>query len=271
MMVRMKGIVDCHIHPPVRQREAHSWFHALGGAEAFFETLRRAGIVQACGAPIDTGSLEPRQSPSFADIRALNDAALALRDRFPDVYLPGIHVHPHFPQESCAEIERCCGGEGVRWIGELVGYLLGYDVEYASPRALTIFREAARRRAVVNLHCGDLPTVEALCRAIPDLQVVLAHPGGGREEIRSRAALVARLPNLSLDISGSGIDRLGILRHLVETAGAHKLLFGTDFPINNPAVYVQGALFEALGEQAELALFRGNFLRLTGGGPAPGG
>jgi predicted TIM-barrel fold metal-dependent hydrolase len=266
----MKAIIDCHIHPPAGEGGASSWFHAQGDARAFFETLRRAGIERACGALLDTLSLAPRRPSSFAEIRALNDAALALRDRYPDIYIPGIHIHPHFPEESCAEIARCCGGVGVRWIGELVGYLLGYDEEFATPPALAMVREAARHRAVVNLHCGSLPTVEALCRAVPALQVVHAHPGGGREEIRARAALLARMPNLHLDISGSGIDRLGILRHLVETAGAHKLLFGTDFPINNPAVYVHGALFERLDAGDEAALFHGNFLRLTTGRAAPG-
>ena len=86
--------------------------------------LRRAGIARACGAPIRI-----KTPATFAEVRALNDQALAVRDRFPDFYTPGVHIHPLFLQESCAEIARCCGQEGVRWIGELVGYLTGMPID----------------------------------------------------------------------------------------------------------------------------------------------
>jgi predicted TIM-barrel fold metal-dependent hydrolase len=252
-------MIDCHIHPGVDAASAASWFIGVGDPSEQIATLRRAGIHRACGAPIQV-----MQPDSFAPIRRLNDQALALRDRFPEFYIPGIQVHPRFPEESCAEIERCCGGEGVRWIGELVGYLMGFGEEYASRNAVKIFREAARFGAVINFHCASLDVIERACRAVPEAQFVLAHPGGGREEFLARIALVARLSNLHLDISGSGIDRYGILRKAIDVAGKEKLLFGTDYPINNPAVYVQGALFERLSEEEYAALFHGNFRRLTG-------
>jgi len=252
-------IIDCHIHPALDEQTELNWFGASGTIEQQIDELRRAGISRACGAVIQR--LDPT---SFAPIRRLNDLALALRDRFPEFYVPGINVHPRFPDESCAEIERCCGGAGVRWVGELVGYLMGYGTEYASPAALAIMRAAAAHRAVVNLHCFELDTVAALCAAVPDLSVVLAHPGVGREEILARLRLVAATPNLYLDISGSGIDRYGILRLAVSLAGSGKLLFGTDYPINNPAVYVHGALQENLAAADLQALFRRNYLRLTG-------
>jgi len=226
--------------------------------QAQIDTLRRAGISQACGSPVRR--LDP---DSFHEIRLLNDKALALRDRFPEFYIPGIQVHPRFPDESCQEIERCCGGENVRWIGELVGYMMGYGCEYATERALVIIRSAREFDAVVNLHCHDLEVVDQLCTAIPDLKLVLAHPGGGKEEFLSRLAKVAEFPNLHLDISGSGIDRYGLLRRAVDVAGSEKLLFGTDYPINNPFVYTQGVLFESLSEEANRAIFRDNYLRLT--------
>jgi predicted TIM-barrel fold metal-dependent hydrolase len=253
-----REITDCHFHPAVDADTDMGWFYRSGDAAAQVAALRRAGIARACGAPVR--ALAPA---GFAPIRAMNDGALRLRDRFPGFYIPGIQIHPRFPDESCAEIARCCGREGVRWVGELVGYMMGFGEEYASPAALAVFREAARHGAAVNLHCDDLAVVESLCTALPALNVVLAHPGAGRREIEPRVALVARLPNLHLDLSGSGIDRLGIVRQAVEQAGAHKILFGSDFPINNPAVYVHGVLFEELPESVLTAVFGGNFQRLT--------
>ena len=252
-------IIDCHIHPVVDPATNTFWMPQKDDLQTQFEALQRAGITRACGTPI-----RPMQPSQFAEVRALNDQALALRDRFPKLYIPGIHIHPHFPQESCAEVARCCGREGVRWIGELVGYILGFGNEYATPEALLIFHEAGKHKAAVNFHCDDPEVIQRLCLEVPEVNFVLAHPGSGRDDIQKRVSLTSRFPNLHLDISGSGIDRLGILRKAIDLAGREKLLFGSDFPINNPAVYVHGALFEQLSREEYTALFSGNFKRLCG-------
>lgn len=252
-------IIDCHYHPAFDAETDWSWFQPVGGIQEQIDALRRTGITQACGAAIGR-----RHPSSFDEIRTLNDQVLALRDRFPDFYIPGVQVHPHFPDESCRELERCCGREDVRWVGELVGYLMGYGEEYTTDAALQIMRAAHEHGTVVNFHCGNLDVVEDLCREVPDLPFVLAHPGHGKQLILNRLAKVAELPNLHLDISGAGIDRYGILRKGIEVAGAEKLLFGVDYPINNPASYVAGALFEQLSEEDYAAIFSENFLRLVG-------
>ena len=171
-------------------------------------------------------------------------------------------MHPAYAEESCAELERV-HREGVRWVGELVGYLSGYGEEYASPRALTVMRTAAALGMVVTIHCGSLEVISDLARAVPEMRIVLAHPGDG-EAFLSRIALVARTPNLHLDISGTGIDRYGMIRRAMDVAGKHKLLLGSDYPVNNPAVYLQGARFEPLRADELEALCSGNFLRLIG-------
>lgn len=253
-------IIDCHIHPAAVENEDTSWFFSSGSMSDQIDTLRRCGISRACGSVIRR--FDPEME-GFDRVRALNDRALELRDQFPDFYVPGVHIHPHFPDVSCREIERCCGREGVRWIGELVGYMMGYGQDYVTEEALTIFRAASASGATVNFHCGSLEVIERLCTAVPDLSLVLAHPGDGKAGIMDRLALVAKYPNLHLDISGSGIDRYGVIRTAIDTAGTEKVLFGTDYPINNPAVYVYGALLEPLSEEERVALFGGNFLRLV--------
>jgi predicted TIM-barrel fold metal-dependent hydrolase len=99
---------------------------------------------------------------------------------------------------------------------------------------------------------------------LPGLRVVLAHPGAGWYDILPRVAAVAAHRHLYLDISGSGIDRYGMIRTAMDKAGRDKVLFGTDYPINNPAVYVRGAGFESLDAAERDALFNGNFRRLCG-------
>jgi len=250
------NIIDCHIHPSLDEATILGRYYPTCDMQRQIDTLRRAGISRACGSPI-----RYFQPASFDGIKALNDKALALRDRFPGFYIPGIQVHPHFPDESCREIERCCGREGVRWIGELVGSPTGYGEEFATDTALVIMRTAVKHNATVNFHCHDLDVVDRLCKAVPDLNLVLAHPEEG-DDFLNRLAKVAAFPNLHLDISGTGIDRYGSLRKAVEIVGKEKILFGSDYPVNNPAVYVQGALFEALTAEQYAAIFENNFLRL---------
>lgn len=251
-------IIDCHFHPALDEETDTNWFYPSGNMQHQIDTLRRAGISQACGAPVRAFT-----PISFDEIRLLNDKALSLRDDFPEFYIPGIQIHPHFPDESCKEIERCCEGEGVRWVGELVGYMMGYGVEFSTNAALEIMNAIKEYEAVVNIHCHDLDVIDKLSESVPDLNIILAHPGDGKQVFLDRLEKIAKHPNLYLDTSGSGIDRYQILRKVIDVAGRGKLLFGTDYPINNPSVYVHSALLEPLSEEEYAAIFRDNFLRLT--------
>ncbi len=250
-------IIDCHFHPVLDIDDECNWFHSSGDIINQIDTLRRAGISHACGSPIRL-----HKPDSFDQIQTLNDKALRLRDLFSEFYIPGIHIHPHFPEESCMEIERCCLGEGVRWIGELVGYIMGYKNYYATKNALCIMREAAKHKVVVNIHCNNLNVVGKLCREAPNLKIVLAHLGKSKEEILNRLETVRCFPNLYLDISGSGIDRYGVLRKAVDVVGKNKIIFGTDYPINNPDIYVKAVHFEPLSEDERSAIFKDNMLTL---------
>ncbi|MBT3288332.1 MAG: amidohydrolase family protein [Victivallales bacterium] len=46
--------------------------------------------------------------------------------------------------------------------------------------------------------------------------------------------------------------------------GPDRFLFGTDFPICNPALLLQGVLFEHLSDAEQEAVLGGNFRRLVG-------
>jgi predicted TIM-barrel fold metal-dependent hydrolase len=249
-------ILDAHIHPRMVAKPNH-WYWDPGSAQQQVDDLRRAGIDRACGSVID---LEPLDG--FEGIRDMNDRGLAFRDQFPDFFLPGIQMHPDFPQESCAELERCITQHGARWIGELVGYIMGYGDDYVAPGFEPIYALAAQLRVPVNIHCGNLKVIEQLCTRFPQVNVVLAHPNDG-QECRDRIALVARSPNLYLDLSGTGVMRLGMIRYAIDQAGVEKILLGTDFPICNPAMYVQCALYEPLSHEERVAVLAGNYRRLV--------
>jgi predicted TIM-barrel fold metal-dependent hydrolase len=115
----------------------------------------------------------------------------------------------------------------------------------------------------INIHPADFAEMKTVCENFPDLKLVIAHPtdGAGMQE---RFEFIKKYPNAHLDLSGTGLFRWGMLRHGINLAGKDKILFGSDFPICNPAMYVQGVLFEHLSDAEFEAVFSGNFKRLTG-------
>jgi predicted TIM-barrel fold metal-dependent hydrolase len=115
----------------------------------------------------------------------------------------------------------------------------------------------------VNIHSPNTEDLDNLMKNLPDLKVVGAHPGE-RKLVLERVELMKRYKNLHWDISGTGLFRWGMLRYMVEQCGADRFLFGTDFPICNIAMQVYGVLTERISEEAKLAIFSGNYDRLSG-------
>jgi predicted TIM-barrel fold metal-dependent hydrolase len=251
-------IIDCHTHPD-KSALANGWFLPPTSMAERFDFEKSCGVDRCCGSVI---SFE--KFASFADVVKANRAALEIAKDASGFYYPGIHIHPGFAEESCRELETCVKKHGVRWVGELVGYINGYGDDYAAAGSDCIYALAAELGVPVNIHCGNLEVVAKLCRDFPKLNVVLAHPGDGKQLMMERTGLVASFPNLYLDLSGSGVMRYGFIRAAVDLAGANKILFGTDFPICNPAMYVHCVLSEPLTQEERIAIFSGNFKRLTG-------
>jgi predicted TIM-barrel fold metal-dependent hydrolase len=251
-------VIDCHIHPFMEAESNTSWFPGTETPEIFVEQMKKAGINRCCGSVIR--SLE---NPSFEQIKQLNREALAFRDRFPGFYIPGINVHGNYPDESCAEIEALYEQEDIRWIGELVAYMMDYQ-SYASEAMFKIYELIQAMDLTVNIHPYGLEEIEKVCRNFPRLKLVVAHPTSGKNEILARFELIKKYPNTYLDLSGSGVFRWGILRHGIDVAGKEKFLFGSDFPICSPGMMLQGILAEKLSDDELEAVLSGNFKNLVG-------
>ena len=252
-------IIDAHVHPFLDDEGNLEWFFPGGSADDFVRELKRFGTGRCCGSVIKSN-----QNPDFDFIRDLNRQTLKFRDAYPDFFIPGIHVHPDFPEESCREMEDLVHDENVRWIGELCPYLFGYD-DISTKNAITVWKHAAKLGIAVNIHSpADLLQVENVCRTVPDLKLVMAHFGDGKKVMEEHIEAVSRHDNLYLDFSGAGIYRWQIMRRAIDMAGADKFLYGTDFPICNPGSYLGALEFEHLTDDEMTALCSGNFLRLLG-------
>ncbi|MBP5182778.1 MAG: amidohydrolase [Lentisphaeria bacterium] len=250
-------VIDAHVHPFLDPKDCIGRFGTPATLEEMAQELKKTGFARACGSVIRRKKME-----TFQEIRELNETALKAEELFPDLFIPGVHVHGSFPGESASELKYLYEKRHVRWIGELVQHTLGTGA-YDSPGMFQIYETAVELGLPVNIHCPDLGVVERVVKNFPRLSVVLAHPDDGNAFLE-RSALVGRYRNLYLDLSGTGLFRWGMLRNCIGRLGAEKLLFGTDFPVCSAAMNLFGVLAEDLSKEEYELIFAGNFLRLTG-------
>jgi predicted TIM-barrel fold metal-dependent hydrolase len=249
-------VIDAHIHPFVDPAGNFAPYGAPGSLDELINDLKAAGVGMACG------SVLVREAVSvFEDIVRLNDHALEIRARYPDFYIPGIHVHGDFPMESCAELERL-HAVGVRWIGELVPYIMKTG-SFDAPGMMDIYAVAQDLDMPVNVHINSTDDIESAVSNFPKLKIVIAHPGDVGEA-KKRFEYIAAHDNVYIDISGTGLFRWNMLRYAIDVCGSEKILFGSDFPICNSAMMLHGVLAEHLTDAERENVLSINFLRLTG-------
>ena len=111
------GIIDAHMHPYLAEHRDFP-FAVPVTYDEYFAEQRRAGITLSCGA------FNIRNDGSdFSVIKECNRRVLEVHAAYPEEFLPGVNVHPNFPEESCAEVQKFYD-LGFRWIGEIAGYVL---------------------------------------------------------------------------------------------------------------------------------------------------
>jgi len=201
----------------------------------------RLGVSKICGSVI--ANVKENCIPAWNKIKANNDAALTLRDFYKGFYIPGFHVHPDFYDESVEEIKRMHKA-GVNLIGELVPYHDGWN-DYSCESFSSLLDEAGKHNMIVSFHSQGEDEMDAMVKAHKDVIFVAAHPG----EYKAFMRHVERMKyseNYYLDLSGYGIFRHGMLRRAIDEFGVDRILFGSDFPTCNPAMYIGGVLLDEL-------------------------
>ncbi|MPM38044.1 hypothetical protein SDC9_84667 [bioreactor metagenome] len=252
-------VIDAHTHPFLDfATGCIGPYGTPQTMEEFDFEMKKVGISRYAGAPL---CLNPK--PGFSAIQRINADALRIRDRFPS-YIPSIHIHGGFPEESLDELNRLYHKEEVRYIGELVPGIM-HTGEVNTKGMISILREAGRLAMTVNICTGSRETVVPVLEQCPGLQVIIAHPGepwGGEESSKARFKFVSEYEHLYMDISGYGLFRWNMLRYAIDYCGAEKLIFGSDMPTCSAGMYLYGVLCENLNEQEKRLILAGNFKRL---------
>lgn len=263
------SVIDFHTHPFLYPADNICRYkdHCAMTAQGILQDLRAAGISIFCGSVIrkreDVAAargVKPGDLSWWDVVHACNEELLALREVLGPAYIPGMMVHPDYVPQSLAEMEDL-HGQGVRLVGELVPYSHGWE-DYACPGFSKILDAAQDLGMVVSIHSMGDDAMDAMAAAHPGCKIVFAHPGEAPAVARHMERL-SKSGNFYLDLSGTGLFRHGVLRALIDEVGVEKILFGTDYPVCNPYMYVGGVgLDPLLSREEKAAVFSGNVRRL---------
>jgi uncharacterized protein len=243
-------IIDAHTHifsPDVianraRYAERDPFFgdlysgHAarMVGAEELIAAMDAAGIDQAvlAGWPWQPHDVCVEQ----------NSWTMEVVRRYPTRLRALAAIQPNAGADARRELERCVAG-GLVGLGELNADGQRFRLDDANFVALA--RRAAELNVPLLLHSnepvgheypgkGHLPLADIydFIKAMPNLQLILAHWGGGfpfyelMREVRKAAA------NVYYDSAASSLlYSPQIFRNAIDIVGSNKVLFGSDFPL----------------------------------------
>ncbi|WP_029893812.1 amidohydrolase family protein [Desulfohalovibrio reitneri] len=217
-------------HKVLAQLNGHYGIEPMGDGtpDDLLTRLRAAGLD---GAVVHTAATDPSQViPANAWSRELSAA-------HPELICFGA-MHPDFP-DPATEFDRLAeaGVRGLKFHADFQGFRLD------DPRLYRLL-ELAGDRFVVMFHVGDtLPpgenpscpyTMRDLVRAFPDTPMIAAHLGGYLHW--PHAAEVLAGERVYLDTSSS-LDFIedAVLRDIFRRHPRERILFGSDYPLFDPA------------------------------------
>ena len=224
-----RRIFDAHLHCPDDSGNVWQWYPVTRTFEEFDTYLTRTGVQRGI-----INSVRSQLAKTPQEFIAGNREVARRAEKSKGRYLAACIVNPLFIDESLREMENCRKQLGMVWVGELVNYELPY--EYTIREFEQLVDQAVKLNMVLDVHT-ELAEMDYIIGKFPKATIVFPHFGDGKEfdHIFKRIDAVAKHPNTYLDTSGYGHDRVGMLEYAVKTIGPDRVLFGSDFSINDPA------------------------------------
>ena len=208
-------------------------------ADTFAATLEELGVVKFAGSVV--GKYREENETDWDKVKRHNDTALELKKKYGDKYIVGFGVHPRFVKESLAEIDRM-HALGVKLVGELVPYMDGYS--YADSGFDEILDRIEKYGMILSLHTMEEEAMDAMLEK-HKIITIGAHPGEKRS-VMAHIERMKRFDHYYLDISGTGVFRHGMIRYVMDSVGAERILYGSDFPTCNPSVFYGSVVHDSL-------------------------
>jgi len=225
-------VFDAHLHCPSESGNVWQWYPVTRTFEEFARYLDRAGVERGI-----INSVRCQEAKTPAEFIAGNREVAKYVEKYKDRFRGACVVNPLFIDEALREIEDCRKQLGFVWVGELCNYTVPY--QYTVKEFELLVDQVVKQNMVLDVHT-ELEEMEYIIQKFPKATIVFPHFGDSHEfeHIFKRIGLVARNQNCYLDTSGYGHDRVGMFEYAVKTIGADRVLFGSDFSINEPGCII---------------------------------
>ena len=244
-------IFDCHLHSPGDAGEAWQWHKVTETFEDFVKYLDKTGVKK--------GIINSQRSYAIKpdEFIAGNREVARNVDKYKGRFLGACVVNPQYIEEALKEIEYCHDQLGFVWVGELCNYMVPYN--YSLKEFDQLVAHVTRLNMVLALHT-EHGEMEYITQKFPEATIAFAHFGDDHEyeDIFKRIDMVAKNPNYYLDTSGYGHDRVGVLEYAVKKIGPDRVLFGSDFSINDPSTVIARIKNAFLTNGQKQKIFSGN-------------
>jgi predicted TIM-barrel fold metal-dependent hydrolase len=228
-------IIDCHLHAPSKSTNSSGqWKTIHSTTKDFVDYLNLCGVDYGI-----VNSVRGFEGQTAEDFIQANREARELADEHPKRFMPTCLVNGNYLDESIEELIACRTEHGIFWVGELTSYSLHYS--YSAPEFKRILDTIAEYEMLCQIH-ARIGELEPLAKKYRNITFILPHFTPDKKRIFSRIEFVKQNRNVYLDISGLSFSRMGILEYAVETIGADRVLFGSDFTINDPGAVIARVL-----------------------------
>jgi predicted TIM-barrel fold metal-dependent hydrolase len=244
-------LFDCHLHCPAESGEQWQWHKVTHTFDDFVRYLDTNGVQR--------GIINSQRSYATTpeEFVAGNREVARFAEKSKGRFLGACVVNPLYIEESLREIEYCHNQLGFVWVGELCNYMVPYL--YSIREFELLVEQVIKLNMVLALHT-EQGEMEYIAGKFPQATIAFAHFGDDHEydDIFKRIDIVARNPNFYLDTSGYGHDRVGVLEYAVEKIGPDRVLFGSDFSINDPGTVIARIRNAFITPEQKQKIFSGN-------------
>ncbi|MEW5974811.1 MAG: amidohydrolase family protein [Acidobacteriota bacterium] len=250
-------VFDAHLHCPAESGELWQWHPVTHNFEEFVAYLDRTGVQQGI---INSQRCQHNGTP--AEFQAGNREVARYVEKYKGRFLGSCVVNPLFIDEALREIEDCRKQFGFVWVGELCNYMKP-SYSYTIKEFALLVEQVVKHNMILDVHT-ELEEMEFIIEKFPQATIVFPHFGDDREHahIFKRIERVAHNSNCYLDTSGYGHDRVGMLEYAVKTIGPDRVLFGSDFSINDPSTVIARIQHSFLTNEQKRKILGGNLVRL---------
>jgi len=214
----------------------------------------------------------------FNDIglcRYVNDYVIQKVKEYPDKLI-GFAVAPPGGRETAAEIERCFNS-GLKGVGEL--FPQGQSIDLINEGKSSSLAGTCKELGIpLLLHANEsvghdypgktdvpLKDIEKFVLNNPDLNIILAHFGGGIFIYETMKEIKAGFRSVYYDTAVIPYLFDARIYDVVKALGiCDRILFGSDFPILPPSRYLKSLNASALNEEEKKLILGLNARRLFG-------